>query len=241
MERRVYMLTWTRGLTLAAAAAVISPAHAENAAQRLREASSVVTELMAAEDNGIPRDLLDRARCAIIIPGAKKGGFFIGAQYGRGFAICRNADHTGWGAPAAVRIEGGSIGAQIGAAETDIFMLVMNDEGMRHLLESKFTLDASVGVAAGPIGRSATAETDARVSTGILSWSRSRGAFAGLTIGGGTLRNDLDENRELYGRSLTNKEILTGAVKPPASASALIAALERYSKVEHGTKSRRKE
>jgi lipid-binding SYLF domain-containing protein len=213
------------------------PSRAENANQRLKEATAVLNELMAAGDQGIPSDLLERARCAIIIPGAKKGGFFIGAQYGRGFAICRDKSTNGWGAPAAVRLEGGSIGAQIGAAETDIFMLVMNDRGMKHLLESKFTLDASAGVAAGPVGRSASAKTDAQMSAEILSWSRSRGAFAGLTLGGGTLRNDLDENKELYGKAVTNTEILNGGVAAPAAASGLIATLNKYS--GSGEKARR--
>jgi SH3 domain-containing YSC84-like protein 1 len=214
------------------------PVAAENANDRLKEATEVLKELMATKDNGIPQDLLERAHCAVIIPGAKKGGFFFGAQYGRGFAICRDQNHKGWGAPAAVRMEGGSIGLQIGAAETDIFMLVMNQEGMRRLLESKFTLDASAGVAAGPVGRSARASTDAKVTAGILAWSRSRGAFAGMTLGGGTLRNDLDENQELYGSRLTNKEILTGAVKPPASAAELIAILGSHSRIEEGQRSR---
>jgi lipid-binding SYLF domain-containing protein len=207
----------------------ITVAHAENANDRLKEASLIVQEMMNAEDKGIPQDLLESAKCAIIIPGAKKGGFFVGAQYGRGFAICRNESTRGWGAPAAVRMEGGSFGLQIGATESDIFMLVMNEEGMRKLLESKFTLDASAGVAAGPVGRSASAKTDAHLTAGLLAWSRSRGAFAGLTVGGGTLRNDLDENQELYGKRLTNKEILLGNVKPPQSASSLIASLNRFS------------
>ena len=214
------------------------PVYAESASERLKEATAVLNELMAAEDKGIPRDLLEGAHCAIMIPGAKKGGFFIGAQYGRGFAICRNAAHKGWGPPAAVRLEGGSIGAQIGGAESDIFMLVMNEEGMKRLLQSKFTLDAAAGVAAGPVGRAATAQTDARASAGILSWSRSRGAFAGLTVGGGTLRDDLDENQELYGKRLANKEILTGSIKPPAAAAGLIATLNKYSRVEEGQKAR---
>ena len=223
------------------AVAVLSlsvPASAENANERLKEASEVVQELTNAGDKGIPQELLQRANCAIVIPGAKKGGFFIGAQYGRGFAICRNQSARGWGAPAAVRMEGGNIGLQIGAAETDIFMLVMNDEGMKKLLDSKFTLDASAGVAAGPVGRSTQASTDAHATAGILAWSRSRGAFAGMSVGGGTLRNDLDENEELYGKRITNKEVLTGAVKPPASASELIAALNRHSRVEEGQRSR---
>jgi SH3 domain-containing YSC84-like protein 1 len=217
--------------------ALALPAFAENANDRLKEATEVVRELMNAGDNGIPQELLEKAQCAVVIPGAKKGGFFVGAQYGRGFAICRNQSTRGWGAPAAVRMEGGSIGFQIGGAETDIFMLVMNKEGMEKLLESKFTLDASAGVAAGPVGRSSSAKTDAHLTAGILSWSRSRGAFAGMTIGGGTLRNDLDENEELYGKRVTNREVLTGGVKAPASASGLVAALNNLSK-EGATRTR---
>ena len=214
------------------------PAFGENANDRLKEASEVVRELMSAGDSGIPRELLEKAHCAVVIPGAKKGGFFLGAQYGRGFAICRNKAHTGWGAPAAVRMEGGSIGLQIGGAESDIFMLVMNEKGMRKLVESKFTLDAAAGIAAGPVGRSSTAQTDAQMRAEILSWSRSRGAFAGLTLGGGTLRNDLDENEELYGKRVTNKEVLTGEVRPTASAQQLIAALSSISKTEEGQRAR---
>jgi lipid-binding SYLF domain-containing protein len=217
--------------------ALAVPVFAENANDRLKEATEVVRELTNAADNGIPQELLEKARCAVVIPGAKKGGFFIGAQYGRGFAICRNETTRGWGAPAAVRMEGGSIGFQIGGAETDIFMLVMNKEGMEKLLDSKFTLDANAGVAAGPVGRSSSAKTDAHLTAGILSWSRSRGAFAGLTLGGGTLRNDLDENQELYGKRLTNSEILMGNVKAPASASGLITALNRFARHE-GTRAR---
>jgi len=213
------------------------PASAENAKERLQEASEVVKELMNAGDSGIPQELLEKAHCAVVIPGAKKGGFFVGAQYGRGFAVCRNATTRGWGAPAAVRLEGGSIGLQIGAAESDVFMLVMNKEGMEKLLESKFTLDANAGVAAGPVGRSSSAKTDAHLTAGILSWSRSRGAFAGLTLGGGTLRNDLDENEELYGKRLTNTEVLTGNIKPPAAAQGLIASLNRFTR-EEGVRTR---
>jgi lipid-binding SYLF domain-containing protein len=227
-----------KSLMVATLMVVTVPAVAENANDRLREAAEVLKELMAAEDKGIPQDLLESAHCAIIIPGAKKGGFFLGAQYGRGFAICRDQNHKGWGAPAAVRMEGGSIGLQIGGAESDLFMLVMNEEGVKKLLDSKFTLDASAGVAAGPVGRSAKASTDAHLTAGILAWSRSRGAFAGLTVGGGTLRNDLDENEELYGKRLENRAILMGSVKPPASAAPLIAALTRQSRTEEGHRTR---
>lgn len=222
-----------KGFLAAAGIAALScvPAYSEHAAERLQEASVVTQELMGTPDSGIPRDLLERAHCAVVIPGAKKGGFFFGAQYGRGFAICRNDDGR-WGAPAAVRMEGGSVGAQIGVAETDIFMLVMNERGMSRLLENKFTLDANAGVAAGPVGRSASAKTDAFATAGILAWSRSRGAFAGLTVGGGTLRNDLDENQELYGKRLTNREILKGNMKPPAAAANLIATLNQFQRTE---------
>lgn len=220
-----------------------SAVYAKDANERLKEASQVVQELMGAGDKGIPRDLLEKAHCAIVIPGAKKGGFFIGGQYGRGFAICREqAASRGWGAPAAVKIEGGSIGAQIGGAETDIFMLVMNNEGMKKLLDSKFTLDASAGVAAGPVGRAATAQTDARLTAGILSWSRSRGAFAGMTVGGGTLREDTSENEELYGKKLTNRDILMGHVKAPASAAQLVSSLNSFGPREAtGTRARETE
>lgn len=210
------------------------PMQAKDASERLKEATVVFKELMGTEDKGIPKDLLERAHCAVIIPGAKKGGFFVGGQYGRGFVICRRQDHKGWGAPAAVRMEGGSIGLQIGAAETDIFMLVMNEAGINKLLESKFTLDASAGVAAGPVGRASTAQTDALATAGILSWSRSRGAFAGLTVGGGTLRNDLDENEELYGKKVTNKEVLSSNMNPPAAGKELVSLLGKYSRVENG-------
>jgi SH3 domain-containing YSC84-like protein 1 len=226
-----------RTLLALAPLAFALPASAENANERLKEASEVVQELTNAGDKGIPQELLQRANCAIVIPGAKKGGFFIGAQYGRGFAICRNQSTKGWGAPAAVRMEGGNVGLQIGAAETDIFMLVMNDEGMKKLLDSKFTLDASAGVAAGPVGRSSSAKTDGHLTAGILSWSRSRGAFAGLTVGGGSLRNDLDENEELYGKRLTNREILQGNMKTPAAAQGLVASLNRFTG-EEGVRTR---
>ena len=227
--------------TAACLAAIALPAAAKNANDRLKESNMVLNQLMRADDKGIPQDLLEKAHCAILIPGAKKGGFFFGAEYGRGFVICRNASHRGWGAPAAVRMEGGSIGPQIGVAESDIFMLVMNDEGMRHLLDDKFTLGGSAGVAAGPVGRSSTARTDAKMTAGILSWSRSRGAFAGLTLNGGTLRPDIDENEELYGKRLTNREIIQGgAVKAPASAAGLISTLNRFSRFEEGEAARSK-
>ena len=178
---------------------------AENGVGAAEKRTLVLDEILSAPDKGIPDDLLDKAYCVVVVPGVKKIAFGVGAKYGRGFISCRDlAHHTGWGAPGAVRMEGGTLGFQIGASETDVVMLVMNESGMRRLLQSKFTLGAKAGVAAGPVGRTASAETDARLTAGILSWSRSRGVFAGLSVGGATLRNDLDQNQ--HQEIVRNKE-----------------------------------
>lgn len=206
-----------------------SSAFAGSAAERLQEANAVLSEVMTAPDKGIPQDLLSSAHCVVIVPNLKKAAFVVGGQYGRGFAVCRGRDHAGWGAPAAVRLEGGSVGFQIGAESTDLVMLVMNQHGMKQLLDDKFTLGGSASVAAGPIGRSSSANTDALMRAEILSWSRSQGVFAGISLKGSTLRNDLDENAELYGRPLHNREVLMTSVKPPAAAASLLATLSTYS------------
>src|SRR5262249_37772202 len=147
----------------------------------------------------IPHDLLDRAQCAVIVPGAKKGAFIVGATFGKGFITCRGKNDRGWSAPAAIRMEGGSFGFQIGGSETDVVMLVMNDRGAERLMQSKFTLGGEGEVAAGPVGRSATAQTDAKFTAEILSWSRSRGVFAGIALKGATLRPDEGANEAMYG------------------------------------------
>ncbi len=206
------------------------PVLADTAAERLDAAATVLSEVMSTPDKGIPKDLLDDAHCIIIVPSVKKAAFIVGGKYGRGFAVCRNGRNTAWGAPAAVRMEGGSIGWQIGGSETDVIMLVMNDSGMKSLMESKFTLGGAAEVAAGPVGRTSTAETDAGMRSKILSWSRSRGVFAGVSLGGSTLRNDVDTNQEMYGKRLHNRQILMQHVKAPASASKLLGELNRYSK-----------
>jgi lipid-binding SYLF domain-containing protein/peptidoglycan hydrolase-like protein with peptidoglycan-binding domain len=205
--------------------------HADTPRERLADATAILNEVMASPDRGIPHDLLDKAHCVIIVPGMKQAAFVVGGKYGRGFAVCR-ADHAGWGSPSAVRVEGGSFGFQIGASSTDVVMLVMNERGMRRLLEDKFTLGAEATVAAGPVGRSATAQTDAQFSADILSWSRSKGLFAGIALQGATLRNDTDENRELYGQPLKNKDILLTNRRVPADGQSLVAALDRYSPTE---------
>jgi lipid-binding SYLF domain-containing protein len=187
--------------------------------------------MMMASDKGIPQDLIDKAKCIVVVPGMKKAGFIFGAKYGRGFASCRHNGGTTWSAPAGVAVEGGSVGFQIGLSETDIMLLVMNDGGMKHLLSDKFTIGADATAAAGPIGREATAQTDAKLNAEILSYSRSRGLFAGIALDGATLRPDKDTNRDLYGRDATNREILTGDFKTPAVAAKFEHALQRESPV----------
>jgi len=195
-----------------------------SAAERLTQATGVLVDMTKASDKGIPQDLLEKAQCIVVIPELKKGGFIVGAKYGKGFISCRHASGRGWTAPGAMRVEGGSFGLQIGGAEADVVLLVMNSEGARKLIESKFTLGADATVAAGPVGRDSSADTDAKLTAGILSYSRARGAFAGLALQGGTLREDLDDNAELYGSKLTNKQVLNGTA-PPAAAASFMAEL----------------
>jgi len=196
--------------------------------ERLDDAAALFKEIMSTPDRSIPQDLLNKSHCIILVPGLKKGGFVVAAKYGRGFAVCRNASGQGWGAPGAVRVEGGSVGFQIGISSTDLVLLVMNERGMKRLLSTKFTLGGEASVAAGPVGRDATAQTDALMTAEILSWSRSHGVFAGVSLDGSTLRNDIDVNTELYGQPWENKQVLNSGLQPPAAA-ALIASLNKYS------------
>jgi lipid-binding SYLF domain-containing protein len=196
---------------------------------RLDASADTLIDMMRAADNGIPQDLLDKARCVVVVPGMKKAGFIFGAKYGRGFAVCRKEGGSGWSAPAAMRSEGGSFGFQIGISDTDVVLLVMNDGGMKRLLSDKFTLGGEATVAAGPIGRDASAETDAMMHAEMLSYSRSHGLFAGISLEGATLRPDGETNRELYSRDATNREILTGDFKTPAVARKFERALNRES------------
>src|ERR1700731_4197862 len=175
------------------------------AAKRLNEAAEVFSEVMSAPDKGIPQELIENAHCIVIVPGLKTAAFIVGGKYGKGYLSCRNKSGAGWSAPGTVRIEGGSVGFQIGGSETDLIMLVMNDRGEDKLLSSKFTLGAEGSVAAGPVGRTATAQTDAQLHAEILSWSRSQGLFAGLALEGATLRQDLDDNAVLYGKKIQNR------------------------------------
>jgi lipid-binding SYLF domain-containing protein len=199
------------------------------APDRLEASADMMSEIMSAPDKGIPQDLLRKAECIVVVPGVKKGAFIVGAKYGRGFMLCRKEGGVGWSAPAAVRVEGGSFGFQIGASETDVVMLVNSKVGAKKLLESKFTLGADASVAGGPVGRDSSAETDAQMRAEILTYSRSRGAFAGLSLEGATLRPDEDWNTELYGKPLRNRDIVMGDTPPPASAARLLGLLNKYS------------
>ena len=198
-------------------------------AERLDDAAALLTEVMDTPDKSIPQDLLDKASCAVVVPGLKKGALVFGGKYGRGFEICRAQGGTGWGPPAAIRIEGGSFGLQIGFSSSDVILLIMNERGMAKLTKSKFTIGAEATAAAGPVGRNATAQTDAMMHAEILSWSRSKGLFGGVSLDGATLRTDLDENKIMYGQKWDTKQILGSGAKPPDSASKLIGALNKYS------------
>ncbi|MGC4048471.1 MAG: lipid-binding SYLF domain-containing protein [Paludibaculum sp.] len=214
------------GITLLAALPLMAKEPA--AVQRLDESAVVLSEIMGTPDKGIPQDLMEKAHCVVVVPGLKKGAFIVGGKYGKGFLSCRNVGRVGWSAPAAIRVEGGSVGFQIGGSETDVVMLVMNESGSKKLLNSQFTLGGEGSVAAGPVGRTATAETDAFMRAEVLSWSRSRGVFAGISLQGATLRQDMEENETLYGKRLTTEEVVHKST-PPAAAARLMTLLTRFS------------
>lgn len=218
-------------ITLLAASSIVVPATlaAKDADDRLDASADLMTAMLKADDKGVPQDLLNRAECVILVPGLKKAAFIVGGKFGRGFVLCRRAGGTGWSAPAAIRVEGGSFGFQIGGSEQDVLLLVMNDSGMKHLLDSKFTVGGEATAAAGPVGRDVSAQTDAVLRAEMLSYSRSRGLFAGISLQGATLRPDDDANRELYGKEMHNRDILTGSVHAPASAARLESLLNRAS------------
>jgi len=197
--------------------------------KRLAASTEVLSEVMGASDKAIPQDLLAKAQCAIIVPGMKKGGFIIAAKYGKGFATCRMPDGKGWTGPVGIRVEGGSFGFQIGGAESDVILLVMSQKGMERLLSSQFTLGGEATVAAGPVGRDSQAQTDASLRAEMLSWSRSRGVFAGIALQGATMRQDNDVDKALYGAGADRKQILRGQTPAPAAAAQLLALLAKYS------------
>ena len=226
------------GLCLATLLAVTPAGAADKAdkeksdvAERLTEASNVFKAVAESPDKGIPTDLLRDAHCAVIVPSLKKGGFIVTAKYGKGFLTCRRPT-AGWSAPAAIRIEGGGLGFQIGGSETELILLVMNEHGAKRLMSSQFTLGAEGEVAAGPVGRNASAQTDAKLTAEILSWSRSRGVFGGVSLQAATLREDQDDNAALYGKKMSTEQVVNSSLPVPAAARPLVQVLSAHSLVE---------
>ena len=195
----------------------------QESADRLNNAATVLHEIMSTPDKGIPEEVLDHAKCVAVVPHMIKGGFVFGAENGRGVATCRTA--SGWSAPAFFAITGGSWGLQIGVEGVDLVMIIQNDKGMQRLLSSKFELGADASAAAGPVGRHASADTDWKLNTEILTYSRAKGAFAGLTLSGASIRRDDDSMRDFYGRQVTTGAVLTGKVPAPAAAHSFLAAV----------------
>ncbi len=227
-----YAASLALSLSLASLTYAVEP---ENGAQkRVTASAEVLSEILHAKDRGIPEDLLAKAQCVGIVPSLKRAGFIVGAKYGKGEVVCRT-DH-GWSAPSTIRIEGGSFGFQIGAGETDLVFIVMNRHGVRDLMKDKFTLGGDASAMAGPLGRSSEAQTDALMRAEILGYSRSHGIFAGVALEGSTLRPDNADNRELYGRDVTQREILLGHVRRPAVAGPLYAELDRYARVKRASR-----
>jgi lipid-binding SYLF domain-containing protein len=209
------------------------PAFAQQKEQeRLKASYDVLKEVIGMPDKGIPRDLLNKAECVIVYPSVKKAAFVVGASYGRGVMTCRSgASFRGpWSAPAFYALEGGSFGLQAGGQATDFVLLVMNEKGAKSIMSSKVKLGGDASVAAGPVGRTTSAETDVVMNAEILSWSRNKGIFAGISLTGSTVRSDDDANKNLYGKELNAKQIiLEGAVKTPAAGKQLVSLLNRMS------------
>jgi lipid-binding SYLF domain-containing protein len=203
----------------------------DDSVDRLDRSVNVIHAIMAAPDKGIPEEVLSGAKCILVVPDLIKGGFVFGAKHGRGVATCRTAD--GWSAPAFVSIGGGSWGLQIGIEDIDLVMLVMNDRGFQHLLSSKFELTGEGSVAAGPVGRHASAGTDWKMNTELLTYSRSKGVFAGLTLEGAVVEQDNDSTRAIYGKHMSFRNILSGNAPAPRSADAFLKAVSEAGQQAH--------
>src|SRR5579872_6609342 len=195
------------------------------ASDRVQAAADVLNEIQSAPDSGIPQEILGKAECVAVVPSMLKGGFVVGAKYGRGLATCRTP--KGWSTPAFFLLEGGSVGFQIGGQAVDLVMLIMNNDGMQHLLASKVALGADASVAAGPVGRHAEGNTDWKMRAQVLTYSRARGVFAGVSLNGAVMKQDKDSTREFYGHMMTTKAALTGEVDPPPAANAFLTTLAK--------------
>jgi lipid-binding SYLF domain-containing protein len=212
-------------LSLSLALTGFASAQEVNPDKRLALATEAVRAFLSTENN-VPHELAGKAQCIVVVPRLVKGAFLFGGKYGRGFASCRRVN-GGWSSPAAIAVEGGSFGPQLGASATDLILLVMNASGMKRLLGDKFTLGGEVAVAAGPIGGTASANTDVLMTAEMISYSRTKGLFAGLSLEGATLRPDGGENKKLYGHEMGNGEILSGKVLPPRGAKTFVAVLNK--------------
>ena len=208
----------------------------EDTVDRLQKSVDVLHAIMTTPDKGIPEEVLSNAKCILVVPDLVKGGFIIGGKHGRGVATCRTTD--GWSAPAFVSVGGGSWGLQIGVEGVDLVMLVMNDQGFQHLLSSKFELTGEGSVAAGPVGRHASAGTDWKMNTEMLTYSRSKGVFAGLTLEGAVVQQDDDSTRAIYGKNMTFRKILSGKASTPKSADAFMKAVSEAGQQAHIAESR---
>src|ERR1700733_454051 len=228
-------MKYAAGLALLLIAPGLRAIEPENGAQkRVAVSAEVLSEILHAKDKTIPEDLISKALCVGVVPSLKRAGFIVGAKYGKGVVVCRTG--RGWSAPDTIRIEGGSFGFQIGAGETDLVFIVMNRHGVDDLMKDKFTLGGDATAMAGPVGRSGEAQTDALMRAEILGYSRSHGVFAGVALEGSTLRPDHGDNRALYGRDVTQREILSGRVRRPAVAGPIYAELNRYAPVKRASR-----
>jgi lipid-binding SYLF domain-containing protein len=196
------------------------------AADRAQAAAEVLNEIQGAPDKGIPQEVLGSAECVAVVPSMLKGGFIVGAKYGRGLASCRTP--KGWSAPAFFTVTGGSFGFQIGGQAVDLVMLIMNKDGMKHLLSSQFALGADASVAAGPVGRHAEGNTDWKMRAEVLTYSRARGLFAGVSLNGAVVKQDKDSTREFYGRMVPFRTSLIGEIEPPPAANAFLTSLAQW-------------
>jgi len=223
--KKLVLLTMLVSISCFAFAAE-EPTKESKATDRVQAAGDVLNEIESAPDSGIPAEILGRSECVAVVPSMLKGGFIVGAKYGRGVASCRTA--KGWSAPAFFMVTGGSVGFQIGGQAVDLVMLIMNNDGMQHLLSSQFALGADASVAAGPVGRHAEGNTDWKMRAQVLTYSRARGIFAGVSLNGAVVKQDKNSTREFYGHMVTFKAALTGEVDPPAGANPFLSSLAKW-------------
>jgi SH3 domain-containing YSC84-like protein 1 len=228
-------------LLLVFSSAALAKTSKRDTLDRLDSAATVLNDIMAAPDKGVPEEILGSAKCIAVVPSMLKGGFVVGAAYGKGVATCRTPEAPAkWSAPAFFTIEGGSFGLQIGGQAVDLVMVVMNDRGMRALLSSKFKLGADASVAAGPVGRHAEGMTDWKMRAQVLTYSRARGVFAGITLNGAAVRTDSDSVRAYYGRNVPNRTILMGRIATPEGGAAFINAVDKTTAEVQSDKSGKK-